>query len=203
MDCRRYREDELKRIWQSWGEAKKTCFWDKYGDVAQLLCLYKHFRQVFVPSTKPIEEFLESEWPLNQSIEEWVQNLSILTYQEIEWKAGWMVQSTIKELKKESTPFAARNQLVMKLLEVGQGHYQKCIKLMRRKKKNRPRIAHRYNTRSKAKKMKKEELVYMAKLEEQMEQIMEMMTTMVKGKAKVKEQSGTLDNPIPLYDDTR
>ncbi|MBA0743451.1 hypothetical protein Gogos_006125 [Gossypium gossypioides] len=34
-------------------------------------CLYKHFRQVFVPSTRPIKEFLESEWPPNQSIEEW------------------------------------------------------------------------------------------------------------------------------------
>ncbi|MBA0746874.1 hypothetical protein Gogos_009353 [Gossypium gossypioides] len=34
-------------------------------------CLYKRFRQVFVPSTRPIEEFLESEWPPNQSIEEW------------------------------------------------------------------------------------------------------------------------------------
>jgi len=66
-----------------------------------------------------------------------------------------------------------------------------------------PRIAHRYNTRSKAKKMKKEGLACMEKLEEQMEQIMEIMTTMVKGKAKVGEQSGTLDNPIPLYDDTR
>ncbi|MBA0753501.1 hypothetical protein Gogos_020021, partial [Gossypium gossypioides] len=34
-------------------------------------CLYKHFCQVFVPSTRPIEEFLEIEWPPNQSIEEW------------------------------------------------------------------------------------------------------------------------------------
>ncbi|MBA0717538.1 hypothetical protein Golax_005346 [Gossypium laxum] len=34
-------------------------------------CLYKRFRQVFVPSTRPIEEFLESEWTLNQSIDEW------------------------------------------------------------------------------------------------------------------------------------
>ncbi|MBA0794386.1 hypothetical protein Gohar_018720, partial [Gossypium harknessii] len=50
-------------------------------------CLCKRFRQVFVPSTKPIEEFLESEWPSNQSIEEWFQNLSTLTYQEIEWRA--------------------------------------------------------------------------------------------------------------------
>ncbi|MBA0844870.1 hypothetical protein Goarm_023316 [Gossypium armourianum] len=31
-------------------------------------CLYKHFCQVFVPSTRPIEEFLESEWPPNQLI---------------------------------------------------------------------------------------------------------------------------------------
>ncbi|MBA0707245.1 hypothetical protein Golax_019311 [Gossypium laxum] len=31
----------------------------------------------------PIEEFLEGEWPPNQSIKEWVQNLSTLTYQEI------------------------------------------------------------------------------------------------------------------------
>ncbi|MFQ6653250.1 hypothetical protein Gotur_024744 [Gossypium turneri] len=28
-------------------------------------CLYKHFRQVFIPSTRLIEEFLESEWPPN------------------------------------------------------------------------------------------------------------------------------------------
>ncbi|MBA0811032.1 hypothetical protein Gohar_002969 [Gossypium harknessii] len=49
-------------------------------------CLYKHFHQVFVPSTRLIEEFLESEWPPNQSIEVWVQNLSTLIYQEIEWK---------------------------------------------------------------------------------------------------------------------
>ncbi|MBA0755469.1 hypothetical protein Gogos_021981 [Gossypium gossypioides] len=32
-------------------------------------CLYKHFPQVFVPSTRLIEEFLENEWPPNQSIE--------------------------------------------------------------------------------------------------------------------------------------
>ncbi|MFQ6622068.1 hypothetical protein Gotur_002801, partial [Gossypium turneri] len=158
MDRRRYHEDELKRIWQSWGEAKKTCFWDKipligvlrstkwiwyrlsrnttllhyefrdslkiywkrnigfWGPLANLMglpvdtvkvrlkdkngrciswCLYKHFRQVFVPSTRPIDEFLENEWPPNQSIEEWVQNPSTLTYQEIEWKAAWMVQSTV------------------------------------------------------------------------------------------------------------
>ncbi|MBA0844725.1 hypothetical protein Goarm_022245 [Gossypium armourianum] len=37
MDCRRNFGDELKGIWQSWDEAKKTCFWDKYGSVAQLL----------------------------------------------------------------------------------------------------------------------------------------------------------------------
>ncbi|KAH1032446.1 hypothetical protein J1N35_044620 [Gossypium stocksii] len=58
-------------------------------------CLYKHFRQVFAPSTRPIEEFLESEWPPNQLIKEWVQNLSTLTYQEIEWRAPWMIQSTV------------------------------------------------------------------------------------------------------------
>ncbi|MBA0643566.1 hypothetical protein Goklo_027843, partial [Gossypium klotzschianum] len=50
---------------------------------------------VFVPSTRPIEGFLEGEWPPNQSIEVWVQNLSTLTYQEIEWRALWMIQSTI------------------------------------------------------------------------------------------------------------
>ncbi|MBA0613130.1 hypothetical protein Godav_013636, partial [Gossypium davidsonii] len=33
--------------------------------------------------------------------------------------------------------------------------------------------------------------------------MMEMMTTMVKGKANVGEGSGTLDNPIPFYSDTR
>ncbi|MBA0819463.1 hypothetical protein Gohar_028078, partial [Gossypium harknessii] len=51
--------------------------------------LYKLFHHVFVPSTRPIEEFLETEWPPNQSIERWVQNLSILKYQEIEWRASW------------------------------------------------------------------------------------------------------------------
>ncbi|PPD66472.1 hypothetical protein GOBAR_DD36650 [Gossypium barbadense] len=54
-------------------------------------CLYKHFCQMFVPSARPTEEFLESEWPSNKSIEEWVQNLSTLTYQEIEWRAPWMI----------------------------------------------------------------------------------------------------------------
>ncbi|MBA0662340.1 hypothetical protein Goklo_006482 [Gossypium klotzschianum] len=39
---------------------------------SHFVCLYKHFFQVFVPSTRPIEEFLESERPPNQSIEEWV-----------------------------------------------------------------------------------------------------------------------------------
>ncbi|MBA0828268.1 hypothetical protein Goarm_012968 [Gossypium armourianum] len=43
-------------------------------------CLYKRSHQVFVPSTRPIKKFLESEWPPNQLIEEWVQNLSTLTY---------------------------------------------------------------------------------------------------------------------------
>ncbi|MBA0643985.1 hypothetical protein Goklo_028223, partial [Gossypium klotzschianum] len=57
--------------------------------------LCKRFRQVFVPSTRPIEEFLESEKPPNQSIEECVQNLSTLTYQEIEWRALWMIRSTV------------------------------------------------------------------------------------------------------------
>ncbi|MBA0820509.1 hypothetical protein Gohar_028467, partial [Gossypium harknessii] len=49
--------------------------------------LCKRFLYVLVPSTRPTEEFLESEWPPNQSIEEWLQNLSTLTYQEIEWMA--------------------------------------------------------------------------------------------------------------------
>ncbi|PPR88052.1 hypothetical protein GOBAR_AA32638 [Gossypium barbadense] len=66
-----------------------------------------------------------------------------------------------------------------------------------------PRIAHRCNTRSKAKKMTREELTRMAKLEEHMKMRMKIMATMVKGKAKVVEGSGTLDNPIPFYGDTR
>ncbi|MBA0853470.1 hypothetical protein Goshw_018064 [Gossypium schwendimanii] len=32
MDCRRNCEDDLKEIWQSWDEAKKTRFRDKYYD---------------------------------------------------------------------------------------------------------------------------------------------------------------------------
>ncbi|MBA0662445.1 hypothetical protein Goklo_006566 [Gossypium klotzschianum] len=52
---------------------------------------YVSIEQVFVPSTRPIEEFLESEWPPNQSIEEWFQNL-----QEIEWRAPWLIRSTVQ-----------------------------------------------------------------------------------------------------------
>ncbi|MBA0858030.1 hypothetical protein Goshw_020477 [Gossypium schwendimanii] len=37
MDCRMNYKDELKGIWQSWDEAKKILFRDKYGDIAQLL----------------------------------------------------------------------------------------------------------------------------------------------------------------------
>ncbi|MBA0643564.1 hypothetical protein Goklo_027843 [Gossypium klotzschianum] len=60
-----------------------------------LIVFPKALGYVFVPSTRPIEGFLEGEWPPNQSIEVWVQNLSTLTYQEIEWRALWMIQSTI------------------------------------------------------------------------------------------------------------
>ncbi|MBA0787879.1 hypothetical protein Gotri_000029 [Gossypium trilobum] len=62
---------------------------------SHFMCLYKRFLQVFVPSTRPIEEFLESELPPNQSIEEWVQNHSTMTYQEIEWRAPWKIRSTV------------------------------------------------------------------------------------------------------------
>ncbi|KAK5811874.1 hypothetical protein PVK06_027255 [Gossypium arboreum] len=37
MDYLRNHKDELKGIWQSRDEVKKTCFWEKYGNVAQLL----------------------------------------------------------------------------------------------------------------------------------------------------------------------
>ncbi|KAH1039766.1 hypothetical protein J1N35_041509 [Gossypium stocksii] len=37
MDYRRNHEDELKLIWQSWDNAKKMHFQDKYGNVAKLL----------------------------------------------------------------------------------------------------------------------------------------------------------------------
>ncbi|MBA0673367.1 hypothetical protein Goklo_029023 [Gossypium klotzschianum] len=46
--------------------------------------LFQIEKVVFVPSTRPIVEFLESEWTPNQSIEEWVQDIITLTYQEIE-----------------------------------------------------------------------------------------------------------------------
>ncbi|PPD80518.1 hypothetical protein GOBAR_DD22548 [Gossypium barbadense] len=42
----------------------------------------------------------------------------------------------------------------------------------------------------------------MAKLEERMERMMEMMFTMVKGKTGVGEGSGSLDIPIPFHSDT-
>ncbi|MFQ6664080.1 hypothetical protein Gotur_031311 [Gossypium turneri] len=48
--------------------------------VYELIVFPKALGYVFGHSTRPIEEFLEIEWPLNQSIEEWVQNLSTLTY---------------------------------------------------------------------------------------------------------------------------
>ncbi|MBA0626689.1 hypothetical protein Godav_004310 [Gossypium davidsonii] len=63
--------------------------------VYRLIVFPKALGYVFVPSTKPIEEFLETKWPPNQSIEEWFQNLSTLTYQEIEWRAPWMIRSTV------------------------------------------------------------------------------------------------------------
>ncbi|MBA0880016.1 hypothetical protein Goshw_014571 [Gossypium schwendimanii] len=63
--------------------------------VYRLIVFPKALGYVFVPSTRPIEEFLESEWPPNQSIKEWVQNLSTLAYQEIEWRAPWMIQSMV------------------------------------------------------------------------------------------------------------
>ncbi|MBA0778223.1 hypothetical protein Gotri_006117 [Gossypium trilobum] len=55
---------------------------DFRGPLANLMGL-----PIDVVKARPIEEFLESEWPPNQSIEVWVQNLSTLIYQEIEWKA--------------------------------------------------------------------------------------------------------------------
>ncbi|TYH27898.1 hypothetical protein ES288_A02G104300v1 [Gossypium darwinii] len=33
MGCRRNRKDELQGIWESWDEAKKTCFWDKLSQI--------------------------------------------------------------------------------------------------------------------------------------------------------------------------
>ncbi|MBA0867674.1 hypothetical protein Goshw_002756 [Gossypium schwendimanii] len=42
MDYRRNSEDELKGIWQSWDEAKKTRSHEKYGDVAQLFFVKPH-----------------------------------------------------------------------------------------------------------------------------------------------------------------
>ncbi|PPS05695.1 hypothetical protein GOBAR_AA14948 [Gossypium barbadense] len=46
------------------------------------------------------------------------------------------IREKIEEIKKESIPFTTRNKPAMKLLEVAQAHYQKFIKLIRRKKKN-------------------------------------------------------------------
>ncbi|MFQ6649782.1 hypothetical protein Gotur_022974 [Gossypium turneri] len=63
--------------------------------IYRLILFPKTLGYVFVPSTKPIEEFLESECPPNQLIEDWVQNLSTFTYQEIEWRTPWMIQSTV------------------------------------------------------------------------------------------------------------
>ncbi|MBA0734357.1 hypothetical protein Gogos_018275 [Gossypium gossypioides] len=63
--------------------------------VYRLIVFSKALGYVFVLTTRPIEEFLESEWPPNQSIEEWIQNVSTLTYQQIEWRAPWMIRFTI------------------------------------------------------------------------------------------------------------
>ncbi|MBA0826366.1 hypothetical protein Goarm_011222, partial [Gossypium armourianum] len=54
--------------WHFLGYAQLLFVWMK----SHFRCLYKCFCQVFVPSTRPIKEFLESEWPPNQSIEECV-----------------------------------------------------------------------------------------------------------------------------------
>ncbi|MBA0761101.1 hypothetical protein Gotri_023795 [Gossypium trilobum] len=66
--------DPLRIYWK-----QNVDFW---GPLANLMGL-----PVDTIKARPIEEFLEGEWPPNQSIEEWVQNLSTLTYQEIEWRA--------------------------------------------------------------------------------------------------------------------
>ncbi|MFQ6622458.1 hypothetical protein Gotur_002304, partial [Gossypium turneri] len=60
-----------------------------------LIVFPKPLQYVCVLSARPTEEFLESEWPPNQSIKEWIQNVSTLTYQEIEWGAPRMIRCTI------------------------------------------------------------------------------------------------------------
>ncbi|MFQ6641549.1 hypothetical protein Gotur_014473 [Gossypium turneri] len=60
-----------------------------------LIVFPKALGHVFVPSTRPIEELIKSEWPPNQSIEEWVKNLSTLTYKKIEWRAPRMIRSPV------------------------------------------------------------------------------------------------------------
>ncbi|MBA0812949.1 hypothetical protein Gohar_026856 [Gossypium harknessii] len=104
-------------------------------------CLYKHFHQVFVPSTRRIEEFLESSMDDSEHSTHQVP-WSFVGF--FNWHMGshqlFLVDGfepiRIEELKKESTPFVTRNEATMKLLEVAQTRYQKFIKLMRRKKKN-------------------------------------------------------------------
>ncbi|MBA0662304.1 hypothetical protein Goklo_006458 [Gossypium klotzschianum] len=51
-----------------------------YVSVELVDFLFQIEKGVFAPSIKFIEEFLESEWPLNLSIEELIQNLRTLTY---------------------------------------------------------------------------------------------------------------------------
>ncbi|KAK5836280.1 hypothetical protein PVK06_012054 [Gossypium arboreum] len=59
MDCRKNHEDELKGIWQSWGEANKMGFRDKYGDAAQLLFVKPD--DALLRVTRSTQDILEAE----------------------------------------------------------------------------------------------------------------------------------------------
>ncbi|MBA0666258.1 hypothetical protein Goklo_002692 [Gossypium klotzschianum] len=82
----------------------------------QLLFLWmkSNFWCVIIPSTRPIEEFLEIECPLNQSIEELVQNLSTLTYQEIECFGSGL--EILEEMGRDTNQVGSKLELAIRNL---------------------------------------------------------------------------------------
>ncbi|MBA0608949.1 hypothetical protein Godav_021102 [Gossypium davidsonii] len=146
---------------------------------------------VFVPSTRPIEEFLESEKPPNQSIEECVQNLSTLTYQEIEWRALWMIRSTVI--------IWCDGQLWVPLIGIWGAISYSSLIVLSQYGGGSGTLSKVHQAHEEEEEEQRLEICPMAI--GSMKRMTEMMTTMVKGKAKVGEGSGTLNNPIYFYGD--
>ncbi|MBA0838172.1 hypothetical protein Goarm_010256 [Gossypium armourianum] len=80
-----------------------------------LIVFPKALGHVFVPSTRPIEELLKSEWPPNQSIEEWV-------WWSFVGSLNWHIGSHQLFLVDGSEPIRGRNEEVIQQREQHQAY---------------------------------------------------------------------------------